>query len=699
MNMIFGKDSQRLWILAVAVLALPATKVFMDRSSRIVSADEQKIQSGEPTEPPVWITLLAQSPIRSSRELFLHHRSQALTPDGVKVTSCRLEIRSTKDNLRMADIDCDNFFYDHIHKNKPLKWSGWRDHLNERQTRHIGTLDDGEYVLSIYVNGVRCSNVAQIRVDSNFDPAAEPTLRIVPIEVGPGQKLRYVGLQAVGPTPQDSNLTNMALSLPELVVDDVRRKVRGYTWSGPVYPLKPGQQHEEILDLSRYEPAIDLERKHTVRAIVDRYESPAVVVGLDTPLSQTWAQSTATVKPRTPPQVALKGKVIGPDGTPGADYQVRLLPTGKEHAGKWGWIAESSGRDGKYEFPNVPPGEYTLYCHAGGETEPELTIEQIRITKNKTLIKDMIFRRDYCFSGKVCDETGNPVTGIILSARWETTPGKTIFRDVTTTDDRGRYTLAAPFKVATWVGIGPVGSDFIPPRRALLNVKAGRNNVDFVLWTKAGHTAALANTLEELSVQVDDAVRNVSNDPSLVLSLFIQLQNKQSDLPEEVIGIAQKYTRSENPLVRFCADWTMAEVLYRQRKDPSALTCFDRAIRLHEDVYAILSKFPVHHGTIDDIYRYKISACLSLGYPEAARQTALRGAQYFMSTERFNHAIDWLCFYCVTEVLDQEDAVQGLAICDAYLRAYERDKGMHQVHHHAAIIKARKTFAKASVKP
>jgi hypothetical protein len=34
-----------------------------------------------------------------------------------------------------------------------------------------------------------------------------------------------------------------------------------------------------------------------------------------------------------------------------------------------------------------------------------------------------------------------------------------------------------------------------------------------------------------------------------------------------------------------------------------------------------------------------------------------------------------------------------------YLSAYERDRGMHQVHHHAAITKARETFAKALAKP
>ena len=476
------KDSTHLCIIAIAVLAILASIIFMGSSRGNTFADEYKIQSSEPTEPPVWITLLALSPTLSAQELFLHHRTQALTRDGVKVTSCRLEIRSTKNNLRMANIDGGNFFHKYIEKDKPLKWSDWRDHLNERQARHIGTLDDGDYVLSIYVNEVRCSNVVKIRIDSDFEPGAQPTLQVVPIEVRPGQKLRYVGLQAVGPTPQDSTLTNMALSFPELVVDGVRRKLKGYVWNGPVFSLKPGQQHEEILDLRQYEPAIDLKSKHMVRAIVGKYESPTAVIGPDTPLGQSWDQMTATVKSRLPLPIALKGKVIGPHGKPGVDYQVRLIPTVKERIGKQVMFFESSRKDGIYEFPNVPTGEHKLYCRARGETEPQLTIEQIQIKKNETLIKNMIFRRDYSFSGKVCDETGHPVTGITVAARWETMPGKTTLRDVTTTDNRGCYILSAPFEVATTVAIGPVGPDFVPPRQALLNVKGGRSDVDFVLW-------------------------------------------------------------------------------------------------------------------------------------------------------------------------------------------------------------------------
>ena len=272
-------------------------------------------------------------------------------------------------------------------------------------------------------------------------------------------------------------------------------------------------------------------------------------------------------------------------------------------------------------------------------------------------------------------------------------------RDVTTTDDHGHYMLAAPFEVATSVGVGHVGPDFIPPTQASLYVKAGCSNVDFVIWTRIGREAAVATAFKELSVEIDEAVHNVSNDPSLVLSLFIRLQNKQSDLPKEVAGFAQKYISSENPLVRFCAEWTTGEVLYRQMKDPSALIYFDRAIESKEAVYATISKHPVHHGTIDDVYRYKICACLYLGKPEIARETALRGAKHFMGANRFNHAIDWLWFYCVTEILDQKDAERGLAICDAYLTAYERDRGMHQAHHLAAIIEARETFTKALARP
>lgn len=684
-------------ILTVVILAICGSVALEGADTKIASAGEDENWVNRSDEPSVWITLLAMSPVRSPRELYLHHRTKSLTPAGATITSCHLEIRSAKENLCMAKIDCENFFYEYIHKNKLLKWSGWRDNLNERQIRRIEPLDDDEYLLAIYVNGVRCSNVVKIRVDSKFDPATEPTVRLIPFEVRPGQKLGYLGIQAIGPKPQDPMFTNMALSFPDLLVDGVLRKVTGRSWSGPVYPLRPGQQHEEILDLRYYKPAIDLGRKHTVRAIVGKYESASVDIGLDKPLARAWDEATATLRSRVPPAAALEGKAIGPDGKLAAHYEIRLVSTEKRSGEKRVWLTEYSRKDGTYDFPNVPPREYKLYCHSVGATGPQLTIDQVQIRADKTVVKELSFERRYSFSGKVSDENGNPMPGMTVAARWEVMGGKTVFGDVDITDENGCYRLAAPFEVATWVGVlGPIGPHFIRPRRARLNVRAGSRDADFVLWTKIGRAAVIANAFKELSVQIDKAVNNADNDPSSVLSLFIQLQNKCGELPNEVAGFTRKYTNSENALVRFCAEWTMADVLYRKNKDPSALIHFDRAIQAQEGAYAIISKHPGHHGTIDDVYRYKISACLALGEQETAKQTALLGAKYFMSVNRFNHAIDWLWFYCVTEILDQKDAEQGLAICDAYLKAYERDRGMHQAHHHAAIIKARERFVAAS---
>lgn len=683
--------------MTLVALGIWGPAVLEGVDTEIASAGEDKNWASRSNEPSVWITLLALSPVRSPKEFYLHHRAESLTQDGARITSCQLEVRSAKDNLRMAKIDCDNFFYKHIHNGEVLKWSDWRDNLNERQIRRIEPLDDGEYLLAIYVNGVCCSNVTKIRVDSKFDPATEPTLRLVPFEVGPGQKLRYLGLQAIGPTPQDTKLTNMALSFPDLLVDGVLHKVGACGWSGPVYPLRPGQQHEEILDLSHYEPPIDLGRKHTVKAIVGEYESASVEIGFDTALERVWDQATATLKSRLPPPAALEGKVIGPHGNPAADYKIRLLAIDKKNRAKWVWLTEYSSKDGKYDFPNVPPGEYKLYCNATGTTEPQLTIEQVQIIADRTVVEELSFERRYSFSGKVSDEDGNPMTGITIAAGWEVMGGKTVFRDVSITDDHGRYTLTAPFEVATWVGIaGPVRPDLVPPGRLRPNVKAGSSDADFVLERKISREDLAADAFNKLSPEIDEAIRNVNNDPSLVLSLFIKLQNECADLPDVVTNFVQKYISSENPLVRFCAEWTTAEVLYRKKKDPSALIHFDRAIQAQESAYAIISQHPVHHGTVDDIYRYKISACLALGEQETARQTALLGAKYFMGVNRFNHAIDWLWFYCVTEILDQKDTEEGLAICDAYLKAYDRDRGMHQAHHHAAIIKARERFVAVS---
>ncbi len=436
-------------------------------------------------KPPVWLALLPRSPIRSAKELYLYFWAGPLVSDRTKIDSFELEIRSAGDNVRMARINSKSMITVHSRKGESLRWSMFRDGLRENMIRRIGSLEDGEYLIAIYVNGIRCSNVAEFTVDSSFDGGNEPTLQVVPLIPAPGKKLQYFGLRAIGPAPQDSELTNMALHFPDIIVDGVPRKILARSWSGPVYPLKPGRQHEEILLLNYYKPEIDLSRKHTVKAIVGKYESVPVEIGFDHSLELAWDEATTTIKSRPPRPPVLEGRVIGPDGKPGVGYSVRLYadPGGNQ-------CIEYSDKDGIYDFPNVPTGRYILTCQPRGNSEPALAFEQFQIEANKTVVQELSLEGKYAFSGKVTFEDGSPAAGVKIVGRWEIVGGN-VFRDLRVTDENGYYELTAPFELARYIGLSIFTPDGTPAQGSYehIGVMGPRTDVDFVVKRREIHAA------------------------------------------------------------------------------------------------------------------------------------------------------------------------------------------------------------------
>ncbi len=436
-------------------------------------------------KPSAWLVLLPRSPIRSAKELYLYFWGSPLVSDQMKIDSFELEIRSAKENVRMVRIDCKSMITVHSSKGEVLQWSMFRDGLPENMIRRIGPLEDGEYLIAIYVNGIRSSNVAKFTVDSSFESSNEPTLQVVPLVPAPGKKLQYFGLRATGPTPQDSELTNMALHFPDIIVDGVPRKILARNWSGPVYPLKPGQQHEEILMLKYYKPEIDLSRKHTVKAVVGKYESAPIEIGFDYSLELAWDKATTTIKSRPPRPPVLEGRVIGPDGKPGIGYRVCLYAD----PGRNQYI-EYSDKDGKYDFPNVPTGRYKLTCQPKGNSEPALTFEQFQIEANKTVVQELNLEGKYAFSGKVTYEDGSPAAGVKIVGRWEIRGGN-VFRDLRVSDENGFYELAAPFKLARYISLSIFTPDGTPAQGSYehIGVMGPRTDVDFVVKRREIHAS------------------------------------------------------------------------------------------------------------------------------------------------------------------------------------------------------------------
>ena len=238
---------------------------------------------------PVWITLLSLTPVKSMAEWRAEWRARALQEEKLDPGLVELEIRTADNEKRVARLrDVIRLPENMANKRGLSIRARGRAELGERTLRTMDELPDGEYLMAVSVDAVRCSNVAPLRIDSEFDPRNEPTLRLVPLPLGPGQELPYVGLVATGPDPMDPEFTNMAVAFPALVVDDVERRLEAMVWNGPVAPLRPGQRNQQMIDLALYTPEIAPKPQYRVKARVGKYESAPVTIPAEDPLGRLW---------------------------------------------------------------------------------------------------------------------------------------------------------------------------------------------------------------------------------------------------------------------------------------------------------------------------------------------------------------------------------------------------------------------------
>jgi len=293
----------------------------------------------EPKKPDLWFTILSSREVYESFSEYRHkvreHHSIATRLDA---SQCTFEIRSATGDQILTSI--------------PIPGHG----ISAKYLREMGSVPDGLYMVAITRESKRCSNVVSLTIDSNYKAESEPTLKLFALPPQPGWDLPYLGIRAIGPTPKDPKLTNDMIPFPYLVVDGVKRKTRMILWIGPVGPLQSGQEELRILDLNNYTPAIESGRKHTVKAVVGKYESAPVVIPLNNFFGQTWDRTTLAIKPKppAPPKTVLEGKVIGSDGKEASWYEVHLFgESGKR-------FSERIGEEGKYKFIGVPAGKYKL---------------------------------------------------------------------------------------------------------------------------------------------------------------------------------------------------------------------------------------------------------------------------------------------------------------------------------------------------
>ena len=393
----------------------------------VAATSSSRAPASESNSPGgVWITLLPRSPIRSMAE---YHQALSTTdvqtPErttSVPFPACDLEIRRAADQQRVAKVA--------LAESRFLPYN-----LTEQQTRGIGPLPDGDYLVAFSRGGRRCSNVALFRLNSTYDPAKEPTLSLVPLPLEAWQDLPLLGIRAVGPMPIDPLLTNDKVPFPKLVVDGEERDLTTIKWVGLVGPIPAGQQEVRVLDLGHYQPAIDLGRTHTAKAVVGKYESAEVRIPSDDVLGRQWDTATKSLPPLPEPNAVLGGKVTGPDGKPGSGFEISLSA---ENAAP---LVEFVNDEGLFAFHNIVPGRYQLACNPKGMGQPCVVIDTVVIDANRPAMLDLSLEGKYRLAGTVAGEDGKPVSGMDVALVCRDSGMDAEFQNFVQTDGQGRMNL------------------------------------------------------------------------------------------------------------------------------------------------------------------------------------------------------------------------------------------------------------------
>jgi protocatechuate 3,4-dioxygenase beta subunit len=455
---------------------------------------------------PVPITLFPASPIRSMSDYT--HVFQVGRGDwgGTAITSCELEIRDAPGNQTVARVPSRrNRGFARLVPGRNFPpgndFPGW-DEPSEADKRLLESLPDGEYRVALIVNGLRRSNVAPVTVDSAFDPAREPTLKLSALG-GPGGGLPYLGIRAIGPTPQDPDLTNAAVAFARVFADGVERKWRAITWTGPVGPLKPGQMDLRILDVgSNLEPPLEPGKTHEIYVKVGKYQSAPITLDLGDPLGKVWDKRPSPPSPA--PLLSLIGRVRGTDGAPAKGYRVALE---SRTSGRFDCRSEARGR---YLFFDVPAGPYSLTCTPPDSMTPVFAVERVSPDENQAIVLDinMSLRPELLVAGRVRYEDGAPAGGIQVEADWSVSvkfDGRATSARLTNaalTNEQGDYTLSGPEGVHAYgVRIGRTfGKGRLPyPYNDVDPASASSRAVDFTLRREADQIqtpASFPGTLE-----------------------------------------------------------------------------------------------------------------------------------------------------------------------------------------------------------
>ena len=442
------------------------------------------------TIPAPWIALApSEETVPSLKDLGVLARGRYLNQDAAKTGEW--EIRTADNKKRVARIDYSWEIPPEEFLPDGKRIIGGTDRssqysLSESQLRQVVPLERGDYLLAWYVAGKRCSNVMQFRIDKDYDAKSQPLLKLTQIEPGAGEGLPLLVLRAYRHTENDPAPRTSEVVFPRLNVDGQDRAIRDAAWRGDM-PLTVGGHYAYILDLNRYtrlvqtkeEKSIEPGKKHVIFAKVGSTKvgwqvSNHITLSFDRSLSEAWDHATADLGPALPtpqPPVLLSGTVIRSDGKPAAGYSVHLFSDRGER------FTEKTDEQGLYTFGGIPAGSYKVETsRLGAEGLPRLVVQEVLLGK-QAITLTLSLQKKFSFSGRVTYPDGTPAPNWTVYARWPSPQSKAEYRDFIVTDAEGRYTLGAPYEVASYVDARGTAFHEIAHR----GVKVGRKDVDFVV--------------------------------------------------------------------------------------------------------------------------------------------------------------------------------------------------------------------------
>jgi hypothetical protein len=220
----------------------------------------------------------------------------------IAVYSAEWEIRDADHPRRIALFPAQMYFeaYNGFKDLRPPHEEGAQYRFVPDQLAKIGELGPGNYVMALLVNGVRASNVMPFKIDPGFDPKKAPALTCGMMEAPPGQATGELLAWAVGPTPEDPQFTNMAVTFPDITVDGKVFKNEGINWDGPVGPYHPGQQDVRVYYTKERLKEVDLAKPHDFSLrVLDKYSTATVRLNLGShALAKAWDEETANLNQR-----------------------------------------------------------------------------------------------------------------------------------------------------------------------------------------------------------------------------------------------------------------------------------------------------------------------------------------------------------------------------------------------------------------